>query len=385
MCSDIHNKKYKLLHIGIHNSANKNAGDTVLFQTVRRTFDFYLGDCDWELKQVWDFFSSEEAIQANNKYDAIVIGGGGLLLRDQAGSDVKNSGWQWNCSIDSLKQIKIPLIVFAIGYNRFRGQPDFDLIFSDHLKLLVMKSCFFGLRNSGSILSLKKYLPRDQHPLIIRQFCPTNIIWQLYPKFQSLAISHDMKNSRILAFNAAFDRVELRFGSKENEILSNVVKAMKVAQLRGWQIIIVSHKTVDRKIESYFDKLNINYKTKDLTYCDHESVMEFYSQIDLAIGMRGHAQMIPLGLRRPIISIISHDKMKYLLEDINRTEWGIEVTSQNFEKKLEKIFINIESNRDKLLNDTAKVQEIIWNETRSNFKLIKNCINKTNGRNKIIK
>ena len=61
--------------------------------------------------------------------------------------------------------------------------------------------------------------------------------------------------------------------------------------------------------------------------------------------MRGHAQMIPFGLRRPIISIISHDKMRFFLKDINCLEWGIDVKSHNFEKKLDMLISNVHKNK----------------------------------------
>ncbi|UCD67353.1 MAG: hypothetical protein JSW48_10920, partial [Betaproteobacteria bacterium] len=137
----------KLLHIGVHNSANRNAGDTLLFPVVRRALDAVLGPFDWELRQAWDEFLPADARHINHHFDAIVLGGGGLLLRDQSGSDVSNSGWQWNSSVEGVRALDIPLLVFAIGYNRFRGQADFDSVFREHLSAVAAKAGFFGLRN----------------------------------------------------------------------------------------------------------------------------------------------------------------------------------------------------------------------------------------------
>ena len=122
-------QQLRLLHIGVHNSANKNAGDTLLFPIVRKIFDYFFGQCRWELYQAWDKFSLNLVSKVNKNFDGIIVGGGGLLLRDQDKSKTSESGWQWNSSIDSINEIKIPLIIFAIGYNRFRGQPEFDPIF----------------------------------------------------------------------------------------------------------------------------------------------------------------------------------------------------------------------------------------------------------------
>jgi polysaccharide pyruvyl transferase WcaK-like protein len=374
ICSGDVNAK-RLLHIGVHNSANRNAGDTLLFPVVRKAFDTMLGSCDWELRQAWEPFTQEDALRINSEFDGIVIGGGGLLLRDQAGSDVSNSGWQWNSAVPAVQAITVPVIVFAIGYNRFRGQEDFAPVFTDHMRILSEKTVFFGLRNTGSINALKDYLLPEQKSKLSRQFCPTTLLWQLYPECRALAQSHDKKLSRILAFNAAFDRAHLRFGDKADEILMNVAHALLVAQERGWSIIMTAHKTMDRQFEVYLDRVGVNYKTADLTDAAPDEIMTFYAQIDFAIGMRGHAQMIPFGLRRPIMSIISHDKMRFLLEDIDRTKWGVEVDSPDFVERVELALILIENDRKAVHSDLAIAQQKVWVETNSNFQFIEDALN----------
>jgi len=357
----------RLLHIGLHNSVNRNAGDTLLFSVVRKVFDYFIGPCQWELCQAWDEFSLDMVNQLNHDFDGIVLGGGGLLLRDQKGSKTSNSGWQWNSSLASIEAIKIPLIIFAIGYNRFRGQSEFDPIFSKHINKTCDKSIFFGLRNNGSIKALKNYIEGDLNSKPLRQFCPTTVLWQLYPEYQALVKDHDKKKKRILSFNAAFDRSDLRFGSNTNQVIEQLAKALKIAQTRGWKIIVTAHKMVDRKIESYLNKYGILFDVKDLSNSNEEEIIKFYSQIDFAFGMRGHSQMIPLGLRRPILSIISHDKMRFFLEDIERLEWGIEVNSLKLEKVFENFLKCLEQERTHLHENISVVQQKIWNETVCNF------------------
>ena len=137
----------KILHIGVHDNKNQNSGDTVLFEMVRHAFDAMSAEeIIWKKRQVWDPVTQEDIQDINISYDAIIIGGG-LLLRDQTGADSSKSGWQWNCSVKDLKAIQIPIIVFAVGYNRFRGQPDFLAVFDEHISTLVEKCIFFSLRN----------------------------------------------------------------------------------------------------------------------------------------------------------------------------------------------------------------------------------------------
>jgi polysaccharide pyruvyl transferase WcaK-like protein len=360
----------RLLHIGVHNSANRNAGDTLLFPVVRKAFDTLIGPCDWELRQAWKPFSVADALRVNQEFNGIVIGGGGLLLRDQAGSDVVSSGWQWNSTVAAVQAIEIPVIVFGIGYNRFRGQDDFDPIFTEHIRALAAKTVFFGLRNTGSINALKNYLWEEQCDIPRRQYCPTNVLWQLYPEYREIAMLHDAKKERVLAFNAAFDRATLRFGQDADSVLSNVARAVRAAQEHGWKIVVAAHKTMDREIEPYLDVAGVSYDTADLTDAGPDEVMAFYARVDFAFGMRGHAQMIPFGLRRPIMSIVSHDKMRFLLDDIDRSAWGVEVDSPELAERLLSALSSIEQDRRAVHADVARVQQKVWEETKANLQMI---------------
>ncbi len=362
----------RILHIGVHNSANLNAGDTLLFPVVRRCFDLLLGPFHWELKQVWDDLTQFEISRINSEFDGVVLGGGGLLLANQENSDVTNSGWQWNSTIEVVRAINVPLIVFAIGYNRFRGQKDFDDVFTDHINAVVEKSSFFGLRNIGSINELSSYLNKVSKNELAHQFCPTTILWQLYPEFKKLALKHNATQQKIIALNVAFDRANLRFGSQMDVIFNRIAEAMAAAQTHGWKVIVVAHKTMDRGIEPYMDSANISYDTVDLTEGSPEDIMRFYAGVDFVIGMRGHSQMVPFGLRKPILSVISHNKMQYFLDDIVRPEWGVEISSSNLKERLLTALNELESDREIVHDKIAQAQNSVWEESLSNMKMIGN-------------
>lgn len=357
----------RLLHVGVHNSANRNAGDTLLFPVVRRLFDAAFGTCDWTLRQAWSPFLAGDAADANQGFDGLVIGGGGLLLRDQAGSDVGNSGWQWNSSVEAVQALRLPLAVFAIGYNRFRGQDDFDPVFTDHIRALADATGFFGLRNHGSIRALTQYLRPEQVGQLTHQYCPTTVIWQLYAAHRDAALVHDTRGQRVLAFNAAFDRAHLRFGERAEDVLGRVAQAVRRAQQRGWRIVVAAHKTMDREIEPHLDAAGVDYDTVDLTDAGPDAVMAFYAQVDLAMGMRGHAQMIPFGLRRAIISLISHDKMRYFLDDLGHPEWGFEVADADLVDRIDAQLARLESDAaaQRSLLDAAQAR--VWRATCANM------------------
>src|SRR5690606_24422804 len=135
-------------------------------------------------------------------------------------------------------------------------------------------------------------------------------------EMRALAERHDRAGRKVLAFNCAFDRAGMRFGDDPAAPLARMAAAMRHAQQTGWEIVLVCHKTMDREMEPHLDAAGVDYVTHDITDANPEEIMRFYAQVDLAVGLRGHAQMIPFGLRRPIVSVISHDKLGFFLEDI---------------------------------------------------------------------
>ena len=361
---------YRFLHVGIHNSLNRNAGDTMLFELVRKTFDIFFLNVDWDLKQLWDPFSDDEIDIINNQYHAIILGGGGVLLKDQKGADSSKSGWQWNIDINQLEGIKVPLIIFGIGYNRFRNQEDFDEVFKRNINLVTSKSSFFGLRNSGSKRAIKNYLLNKLHGKLSIQFCPTTFANRLIdPQTKN---EEQIQNS--IAFNPAFDREKMRFGTEPNESLTRLSKILKESQEQGFKIILVAHKDIDLKMEKYLVENHVEYSIKNITNLSTREIIDFYSSVSISVGMRGHAQMIPFGIGTPIFSIITHDKLSFFLEDINRPNWGEELESKELKNKLLKILQKVKENRKEIQKDIIDCHKKIWNETSKNMNTIKDII-----------
>ena len=76
-----------------------------------------------------------------------------------------------------LSKIERPIVVFGVGYNRFRKQKEFNKKFKTSINLLNEKSIFFGLRNKGSIKKVSNYLAKAS--TLKLQPCITTIIKKL--------------------------------------------------------------------------------------------------------------------------------------------------------------------------------------------------------------
>jgi polysaccharide pyruvyl transferase WcaK-like protein len=333
-------------------------------------FDAVAGTFGWQLRQVWDAFDEASVAKLNETVSALVIGGGGFIIRDQQGGDIDSSGWLWNISMGCLDKLEKPLILFAVGYNRFRNQPDFDRRFNRHITRTLEKCIFAGLRNTGSIREVRRYVEDPALAEKLRlQYCPTTVSWQIFPEATELARGFDAekRDNPVLAFNFAYDRPSMRFGEQEDQILKRLAEVMKRADRAGWKIVLTAHKVIDRAIETYLDGAGVSYATHDLTEATYSDILAHYAEVDLAIGMRGHGQMIPFGLRRPILSLVSHNKMAYFLEDIERPEWGIELAVPDLVDRLwDKIECFGMRDYEQTRRDVAKAQEKVWNLTREN-------------------
>lgn len=368
-----------LLHVAVHrgwqgkdgSQLNFNAGDTALNPLVRNTIDLAGGPYRWILRQVWDPIDAPTMRALQSEVDGIVIGGGGLFLREQPGTDLSKSGWTWNCSVDALGEVVRPVVVFAVGYNRFRGHSEFEGVFFEHINKLAAKSNFFGLRNNGSIAALARYVEPPSRDKLKLQVCPTTLIWQLRPAYRELTQATDRAGKKILVLNAAFDRAKLRFGDDSDRILGGIASAMRRAQTQGWTIRVVAHKTMDLEIEPYLDHAGVTYDTYDVSAGSSDDLFRFYAETDLVVGLRGHAQMIPFGLRRPIISIISHDKMRFFLDDIGHPEWGADVVDPNFEAQLNSLIERVADEPGRIHQELAEAQERLWTITQPNIEQIK--------------
>ncbi len=355
--------KRQLIHFGIHDKGN--AGDTLLFGATRQVFDNGNNPYNWSLERLHAKVLPSTIARINSTARGVIIGGGGLLIRDTGAN--ANSGWQWNCPIDQLRHIKVPLVVFGIGYNRFRDQSDFDPLFWDHIQETIRRSVFFSLRNTGSIKQLAPYLEDESlRDKLMYQPCPTTLIRYLYPQ----AYVRRDGSRRRLALNIAFDRHWLRFQGQENSILTQIARAAKRATAMGWEVVAALHCKSDRNFLPWLIREQVAFEEVALFDAEVPQILEFYSRIDLAVGMRGHSQMIPFGAGAAIISLVSHNKLQYFLDDLGHSDWGLEIFTPDLEGRLVEMIGTIGQNLQEVQNEIGRLQEHLWAITQQNVQTI---------------
>ena len=363
----IFNSDHRFAHVTYYKIGN--VGDTVLSQCVRRTIQTIDEKKGWKLISLKSPVT-DRTIDQINKCDALIIGGGGLFIPDTNKNNI--SGWQWSVTTDQINRIEVPIIVYSVGYNYFRGQSG-NVIFEESIKNLVERSAFIGLRNHGSITKINEILGNKNKDKIVFQPCTTTLIRKIY---SGIPQKYDTKR---VAINIAFDREDYRFGNNQEKILKGIAKAINEIGQKGYELVYVAHCKSDLRFLICLNEIGCRYEVKDLSYSYPHKVFEFYNSIDVAIGMRGHAQMIPFGLNCEIISLCSHDKMKWFLEDIDATDWGIELNEDidNLsERILNKFEVIHERNRKDTIERLNNAQQELMTITEANNSVIRSIIEK---------
>lgn len=343
-----------------------NAGDTLLTAALRDLFDQLLERSMWQPLHAHRVVGDEE-LGIINGGDLCVIGGGGLFLKDTNPNDL--SGWQWSCSLNALSRIRTPIVVFAVGYNRFRGQEDFGPAFYEFIPRLVEKALFFGLRNHGSIRSIQQYLPDELHEHVRFQPCMTTLLRFMYP---NLFIA-PARRKPFVAVNCAFDRSHWRYGDRQEQILNEIARALKALSAHT-EIRYYAHNPSDEQILPLLQKWRVPYKLTRLYGVGPDVILNAYRTPTLVIGMRGHAQMIPFGCGVPILSLISHDKLAWFLEDIDAPEWGVDIGEDALgDRIVDKAAWMLNAYAD-VKKAILNKQNLLWEVTKRNFDFIRDSL-----------
>lgn len=341
-----------------------NSGDIVLSECVRRTFNREMGSkIRWTLTSVYEQVN-EQLIRRINASRMLIIGGGGLFLPDTNANLI--SGWQWACSREQLNEICVPIVLYSVGYNYFRGQEP-SALFIDNLNAIVEKSVFVGLRNHGSVEAVKALVHESLKDKIGYQPCTTTLIRRIMPELPA------KKESGKIAFNLAFDRADRRYGERKEDILREIVKSIYRLQDKGYEVYIIAHCLNDLSILS---KLHDWRKIHaiDASAWDMDRLARFYNDMDAVLGMRGHAQMIPFGVNCHIISLGSHEKMRWFLEDIDAPEWYVELT-EDIPTLSDRIVSKFEEIHERKGKETTlrilQAQEMLFQITKDNMQSIR--------------
>ncbi|WP_428535650.1 polysaccharide pyruvyl transferase family protein [Propionicimonas sp.] len=355
-----------------------NYGDSILFELVRLLFDGYSGRHGFLVTSSANLrhrVSPGLVAQINAAHDAVVLGGGGLMLRST--NENRLSGWQWKMPLEQLRALTVPLVVFAVGYNRFEGEPEFDPVFTAHLSETVARSAFFGLRNHGSIERVRHYLPADLHDRLLFQPCPTTVASHLVPDLHV----PDLRPERRVGFQVTFEARNELAGYDGDDIFDELLRVARELRRRGFALDVISHHPGDRRFHEFLAAHGVTARLIALDGIERDihDGLAYYGRLPLTIGMRGHGQMIPFGMGNGIISVAARDKLRWFADDIGHPELAVDPRGQGWSGRVLDLvddwFGDFAARRDEF----AHVRERLWQTCLDNLALISATIDSRPG------
>jgi polysaccharide pyruvyl transferase WcaK-like protein len=117
---------------------------------------------------------------------------------------------------------------------------------------------------------------------------------------------------------------------------------LKYLKKKGKRTVLIRHFDPDDWIREHLDfddKLDLYKKPSEYIY-------ESYSNLDLVLGDRGHTQMIAFACGCKILIPVSHDKLRFFMEDMDLMDYSIE----EYDERLS----------DKLIDRTEKLEKVDW-------------------------
>jgi hypothetical protein len=357
-------KRLRLFHFDIKTYGNY--GDTLLFEAVRETFN---GFGDGRCFDVVDSRPLRAPVgprlvdYINANFDAVVVGGGGLFLRDT--NQHSRSGWQWNISMEQLRRLTVPLIVFAVGNNRFMGQPDFRDPFREHVNLTLEKSVFFGLRNTGSVETIREYVDTAQRHRVVYQPCPTTIASYLYPDLYRPQI----ENRRLIGAQSIVGKRQATAGFDAEAIYRTQVEVLGRLAGEGWDVLSLPHARADMGFHARLVDKGVATRS-DVLWGDRHVLfrgLERFNELPVMLGTRGHAQMVPFGMGAVPLSLHVHDKTRYFATDIGHPEWAVDPRADDFAERLYRLAHEVHERQPELRDELAQVRERFYRLTLDNL------------------
>jgi polysaccharide pyruvyl transferase WcaK-like protein len=277
------------------------------------------------------FFSKHLIDKMNKEADLLLIGGGGFIFHRP--SDNSHSGWQFNIKKENISDINIPIAVYGIGNNKFPYDHSvFPLYMWESVQAIIDKSVVFSVRNDGTRRSMKDAGVCVDYVDVV----PDAAVFA-----DSFTFSHpclDTDKFKI-GLNYATDRWPSRFSDEVSarETLDSVLEACKDSvQKYNAKIYLIEHLSdneMNKVTKPFIRSRAKNILGDDVCILFDEMgeelyppfgymsglFVDIYKQMDIMIGMRGHANIIPFGQNTPCIGIGEHDKVKWFLEEVDLT------------------------------------------------------------------
>ncbi len=310
-----------------------NIGDHALGVGVRNIFARWFSD-----RLLFKSYNTVDLVfdrgivrELNRTADLLLVGGGGLI-HEFGGS------WLFKMPDPVIPLLDVPAIFFGLGYNPFRGEKGVSPQVITNLKLLQRKAVSFSVRNDGSrerLAAVGFDAPEVPDPgFFVDGDYDAPPVRKPYVCVQ---LANDAKSLR---------------GFQDDLILPGLAQGVRNLLRRGYSVVLTPHVRADIALSqaliehletppdvhmwNWFDMLREEHTIKALAY---------YKHADFVLGMRGHAQICPIGMGTPVVTIANHDKHVGLIGKLGIDPLLVEVSDPHLGDRLVELSTEAENRR----------------------------------------
>ena len=367
--------KREVLNILQIASYNGNIGDMANHNGFRSSMENHMPyDCVFSNLEMRNFYKSwgiqkfdDDFVKIVNEYDLLVIGGGGFF---DIKWDYSSTGTTVDLSEEILEKINTPILFNCLGVSLPSEINEVATKkFGSFLRYANdSEKCFVTVRNDGSIEKIQE-LYGDNVSGRIRKvpdggfFCKGNDIYhsEIVEDCINVAISigGDMPHVRFMGDDKKISEEDFvdKFSDYCVELLlyRDNIRLIFVPHIFDDYDLMskIFKKIPDRLLRtrvtctSCLNGLNTNGMTS----------FDIYQKCDLVVGMRYHANVVPIGMFVPTLAIFTYDKHLKLYADIGIPHRCIEANLTGFEKELLKKTIDILENPENAVSENIKIMK----------------------------
>ena len=328
----------KVLHVA---SFRGNIGDNANHAGFRPWFEKLAGrPITWSEFEIRDVYRKTRAFDASfaaeaNAADLVVIGGGNyfeLWVKDSP------TGTSISVPDEVMAAIKTPIFINALGVDDAQGYTDETLgRFRKFLgRLLGSDQYLVSVRNDGAMAALKSHV--GDLPLDKVLHLPDGGFFAPY------APNPRKQDGPLIGINLAGDMLEQRFPGEGAHTPQTFLQEMAETLAALWQarpktrFILFPH--IFRDLAVYADLLarlpdqlrrdQVRVAAYDSGPNAAETAFGEYASCDAVLGMRFHANVVPIGLGVPTIGLYCYDQVKRLYDELEAPDSMVDVSRTGF-------------------------------------------------------
>jgi polysaccharide pyruvyl transferase WcaK-like protein len=324
-------------HIGFKKVMSSIVGEhgfTIDTLEIRKAYGVY------NLPDKWRF--DEDFANKVNKYDLLVIGGGGLLDFDIANS---STGATIDISRDILDKIKTPILIGSIGANPRNLVPEGNIQkFRNFLDdFLTRKNAFLAVRNDGSKQAIKDQIG-SEYADAIPELLDHGFFYQndgnLYRPSPRRYILVNTTSDQVLMVNKNTGKIDADLYLKE---ITKVVNY--IINETDYDVVFAPHIYSDlRAIDQILKNVNDYHIRTRVTICPYaqgdygcDQIFSAYKNSDMVIGMRFHTNVCSMAMNVPSIGVAALERVVSVFASLGLSDCVIKADSEFSQSIIEKI------------------------------------------------